>query len=146
MLTAGTLAPDFTLMSHENTPITLSSYRGKYVILWFYPKASTPGCTTEGIEFQRLSQEFEKKKVVILGVSVDKVTSNCRFAEKHQFSFSLLCDTEKEVSVAYGACASKGSLFASRIGYLIGPDGNILKAYAKVSPKTFATDVLTDIP
>src|SRR5208282_1549103 len=94
MLNAGDLAPDFTLLTHEGQPLSLSSLRGHKVLLWFYPKADTPGCTAEGCSLRDQYSYYEENHIVVLGVSFDNVEDNAAFVKKFNFPFTLLCDTE----------------------------------------------------
>ncbi len=131
-LSVGDLAPSFSVLSHTGQEIKLSDYEGKSVLLWFYPKADTPGCTREGCGFRDRLPEFEKKNVQILGVSFDTVEENKAFAEKFEYNFPLLCDTKREIGMAYGACDDPQAANAKRISYLIGPDGKIKHSFGKV--------------
>jgi thioredoxin-dependent peroxiredoxin len=144
MLKVGDTAPDFTLLTHEGQPLSLSSLRGHKVLLWFYPKADTPGWTTEGRGFRDQYADFEKHNIVILGVSFDTVQQNAAFAKKFDFPFKLLCDTDRKVGMAYGACSDPKAGYASRISYLIDEQGKITAAYPKVVPKDHPAQVLAD--
>jgi peroxiredoxin Q/BCP len=115
------------------------------VVLWFYPKADTPGRTIEGCGFRDLKAEFEKKNAVILGVSFDTAAENKAFAEKFAFNFPLLCDTERKMGVAYGAAASATAGNAQRVGVVIGADGKVVEWLPKVDAKTYPQDVLKRI-
>ena len=139
MLNEGTPAPDFTIKDHTGKEIRLSDYRGKKVLLWFYPKADTPGCTIEGTSLRDRHKEFEDRNVQILGISFDKVDDNCAFADKFSFPYPLLCDPEAKVGAMYGAGDSG---FASRISYLIDEKGIIQAALPNVDPKTHADEIL----
>jgi len=99
MLAVGDTAPDFTVNTHEGKPLTLSSLRGHKVLLWFYPKADTPGCTIEGRGFCDQHSAFEKAGIVVLGVSFDGVDANAAFAKKFGFQYPLLCDTERKIGI-----------------------------------------------
>ena len=142
MLKQGDQAPNFSVKAHNGETVSLSDYSGKHVILWFYPKADTPGCTIEGKGFCDSIKEFNQESTVILGVSFDDVASNKAFADKFSFPYLLLCDTERMIGQAYGA-GSEG--LAKRISYLIGPDQTIVKAYDGVDYNTHPQDVLNDI-
>jgi len=144
MLAVGDTAPDFTVNTHEGKPLTLSSLRGHKVLLWFYPKADTPGCTIEGRGFCDQHSAFEKAGIVVLGVSFDGVDANAAFAKKFGFQYPLLCDTERKIGIAYGACADNTAGHASRISYLIDEHGKIAQAYPKVSPADHPAQVLAD--
>ncbi len=142
MLEVGAQAPDFTVKTHEGNEVRLSDYRGKKVLLWFYPKADTPGCTLEGKKLRDRHQEFVDRGVQVLGISYDEVADNCAFAEKFEFPFPLLCDDDFAVGNKYGAGDSG---FASRISYLIDEQGVITHATAKVDPNTHADEILAYI-
>jgi peroxiredoxin Q/BCP len=124
LLKAGDKAPDFTLKDQDNQTVRLADLKGKRVILWFYPRADTPGCTAEGKGFR---DRFEKVKGSgeIVGVSVDPPEMNKAFAQKYQFPFRLLSDPSRQMCVAYGACADTDAKYAERITYIIDPNGKI---------------------
>lgn len=145
MLKAGDVAPDFTAVDHEGKTVRLSDMRGKNVVLWFYPKADTPGCTAEGCGFRDLKAEYSKKNAVILGASFDSKEENAAFAKKFGFTFPLLCDTDRKVSMAYGAAPDSKAPNALRTGVIIGPDGRIKEWAAKVSAQTFPNEALKKI-
>ncbi len=145
MLKPGDDAPDFTAMTHQGEPLRLSSLRGRKVLLWFYPQAATPGCTAEGCSIRDQYSYFEEHGVVVLGVSFDSVEDNAAFARKFSFPFLLLCDTERKVGMAYGACASAKAAHAERISYVIDERGKILRAYPQVDPRIHAAEVLADL-
>lgn len=142
LLSAGDIAPDFCVKSHTGEDIKLSDFRGKSVLLWFYPKADTPGCTKEGCSFRDKKAEFGKKDVEILGVSFDTVEENKAFAEKFDFNFPLLCDTGREIGLAYGACDDSSASNAKRISYLIAPDGTIKYSFGKVDALSHPQEAL----
>ncbi|GJL79542.1 MAG: peroxiredoxin [Nitrospinaceae bacterium] len=141
MLEVGTQAPDFSVQDHHGKQVSLKDFRGKKVVLWFYPKADTPGCTMEGQGFRDDYQKFEGKNTVILGVSLDGVADNKAFAEKYSFPFQLLCDVNREIALAYHAVQNAGDQYASRISYVIGEDGKIKEAVEKVDTKTHSSDL-----
>jgi len=145
MLKAGDHAPDFTATTHEGKPLSLSSLRGKKVLLWFYPQAATPGCTTEGCSLRDNYNYYEENNVVVLGVSFDTVEDNAAFAAKFGFPFTLLCDTDRKVGLAYGACDNAKAAYAERISYMIDEGGTILRAYSQVDPRIHAAEVLADL-
>lgn len=145
MLKVGDPAPEFTVMTHEGTPLTLSSLRGRKVLLWFYPKADTPGCTIEGRGFCSQHADFAALNIQVLGVSFDTVEENAAFAQKFGFPYPLLCDTDRKVGMAYGACDDAKAKYASRISYLIDESGRVLKAYSQVVPREHPTEVLADV-
>src|SRR4051794_11129187 len=132
MLQVGDKAPSFSVQDHTGKTLSLGSLQGKKVVLWFYPKADTPGCTAEGCGFRDRQALFHEKNAVLLGVSFDTVAENAAFARKFGFEFPLLCDTKRDIGMAYGACASVTDKNAKRIAYVIGTDGKIEKVYSKV--------------
>ena len=143
----GQAAPTFTLPSQDGSPISLDQYRGKWVVLYFYPKDMTPGCTIEAHNFQNALGQFEAKNAVILGVSVDSADSHKQFCTKDGLTFHLLADPEHKVVSAYGSLGSfAGMVIANRNTFLIDPKGNIAKVWIKVDPATAASDVLAAIP
>lgn len=142
MLNVGDAAPDFEVKNHLGKSIQLKDFRGKKVILWFYPKADTPGCTAEACGFRDRSAKLKEKNASILGVSFDTVSENSAFAQKYGLDFPLLCDTERDIGMKYGACKSKEDKNASRIGYVIDEKGVILQAHPKVDARAFPEQVL----
>ena len=137
MLEIGTVAPDFTLPDQNGTTHSLSDYRGKKVILYFYPKDNTAGCTKQACNFKELMPQFREKGAVILGVSKDSVASHKRFEEKYGLPFTLLSDEEKTVLQAYDVWKEKKnygkvSMGVVRTTYLIDENGIIVRAYDKV--------------
>ena len=150
MLNIGTLAPDFTLLDQDGVSQSLKTYRGKYVLLYFYPKDDTPGCTKEACTIADVYNDFSKLNVVVLGVSKDSPKSHKKFAEKYSLPFTLLSDTDAAVIETYGAWQEKTmfgktALGISRISYLIDPEGKIVKVYPKVDPASHALEILKDI-
>tara|TARA_B100001027_G_scaffold941_1_gene618 strand:+ start:99 stop:554 length:456 start_codon:yes stop_codon:yes gene_type:complete len=150
MLEKGTSAPDFKLDDQDGNPVSLADFKGKKILLWFYPKASTPGCTIEGQEFRDEFQNFQEKNTVILGMSADSVKSQKNFCEKQNFPFSLVSDPEKTTIRKYEAIGLKkmyGREYEGifRISYLIDENGLIQKTYGKVKPKEHAKEVLKDL-
>ena len=150
MLLEGTKAPDFTLEDQDGNSISLSDFAGQNVLLWFYPKASTPGWTTEGQELRDEFQNFQDKNTIIIGMSADSVKSQKNFCEKQNFPFSLVSDPDKSTIRKYEAIGMKkmyGREYEGifRISYLISKDGIIQKAYEKVKPKDHAKEVLKDL-
>ena len=143
---AGDTAPDFTLPDQDGTDVTLSDLRGRPVVIYFYPKDDTPGCTTEACEFRDDIFEFRRMGCQILGVSLDDEASHKAFAEKHGLPFPLLADTEGSAADAYGVKTRHGDTYhASRQTFLIDPEGNIAKHYEKVDPDTHSKQVLADL-
>ncbi|MGH9594180.1 MAG: peroxiredoxin, partial [Bryobacteraceae bacterium] len=141
--TAGTVAPDFTLNSQEGTPVSLHEFKGKWVVLYFYPKDMTTGCTIEAHGFQRDMDKYEKKDAVILGVSVDTVDSHKEFCAKDGLHFKLLSDSTHDVVGKYGSLATYGPMtLAARNTFIIDPKGVIRKVFLKVSPTPHSEEVL----
>lgn len=145
MLKEGDPAPDFSAPNHHGETVKLSALRGQRVLLWFYPMADTPGCTAEGCSFRDLNADYERKNVRILGVSFDSPAANQKFAEKYKFNFPLLSDEDKKIARAYGAVENDQAQHATRISYLIGADGNIERAYGKVSAKEHPAQALAEL-
>lgn len=143
MLTQGTIAPDFTLADQDGNLHSLLQYRGRYVLIYFYPKDNTPGCTTEACTIRDLYKDFESNDVKVLGISADTSASHKKFADKYNLPFTLLADTNKDVVKAYGA--AKTPIGIRRISYLIAPDGTIAKTYPKVTPADHGAEILKDI-
>ena len=147
MPTVGQVAPTFTLPSQDGSQISLASFRGKWVVLYFYPRDMTPGCTIEAHNFQRDLAQFEARNAVILGVSVDSPGSHQQFCTKEGLTFRLLADTSHRVVDAYGSLGNfAGVTIANRNTFLIDPTGKIAKVWTKVNPQTASTDVLGAIP
>ena len=141
MLEAGTKAPGFSIRDHNGNTVSLDDFSGKKVVLWFYPKADTPGCTMEGKGFRDDYAKFTEKNTVILGVSLDNEDDNKAFAEKFDFPYPLLCDVNHELALAYHAAKGPEDKCASRITYVIGEDGNILEAISQVDTNTHSGDL-----
>jgi len=140
----GQLAPNFTLNSQEGKPVSLDAFRGKWVVLYFYPKDMTTGCTIEAHNFQRDQEKFQKVNAVILGVSVDSVDSHKQFCAKDGLNFTLLSDEDKKVVAQYGSLANyMGMKIANRNTFLIDPQGKIVKVRTKVDPSHHSEEVLT---
>ncbi len=140
MLTLGSKAPDFTALDQDGKTHNLADYRGRWLLLYFYPKDNTPGCTTEACTLRDSYNDFEKIKAVVLGVSADSVKSHAGFAGKYNLPFPILADQDKIIIKAYGADG-----LVRRISYLIDPQGKIAKAYAKVKPAEHAAEALKDL-
>ena len=139
----GSAAPDFTLNSQEGTPVSLTDYRGKWVVLYFYPKDFTSGCTIEAHNFQRDLAQYKQKNVVILGVSVDSADSHKQFCANEGLNFKLLADTDYKVSTAYDSLTSHADVkYAARHTFIINPDGKIVKVYMEVKPNEHSAEVL----
>jgi peroxiredoxin Q/BCP len=133
-------APSFTLPDQDGAQHSLADYKGKWVLLYFYPKDDTSGCTKQACMVRDALPDFSKLDVTVLGVSVDAVASHKRFAEKYSLPFTLLADEDKKVSGAYGVLGEKG--MALRTSFLIDPDGKVAKVYENVDPATHAEMVL----
>lgn len=147
MLTPGTAAPDFTLLTDSGEPLTLSTLRGKTVVLYFYPKDDTSGCTTEACEFRDLMPRFDTSKAVVLGVSPDPVKSHQKFKAKYELTFPLVSDPEKVACEAYGVWQEKSMygrkyMGVARTTYVIAPDGTIARVFEKVKPAGHAAQVM----
>ncbi len=143
----GQKAPTFTLPSQDGSPISLHQYHGKWVVLYFYPRDMTTGCTIEAHNFQNSLSQFEAKNAVILGVSVDSTDSHKQFCTKDGLTFHLLSDTNHTVVSEYGSLGGhNGVAMANRNTFLINPKGKIVKVWTKVNPATAASDVLASIP
>lgn len=150
LLTIGAPAPQFTALSSTGNSVSLADYRGKYVVLYFYPKDDTPGCTKEACGFRDSYQEFEQNNVVILGVSKDSVASHQKFQNKYQLPFVLLSDEDLAICKAYHAWGQK-SMYGRkydgifRVTYLIDPEGMIKQVFPKVDPVLHAKELLAQI-
>jgi thioredoxin-dependent peroxiredoxin len=143
---AGQVAPEFALKSQDGSTVSLNDYRGKWVVLYFYPKDFTSGCTLEAHNFQRDEAQYQKLGAVILGVSLDSADSHKSFCVKEGLTFKLLADTDHNVSKEYGALTNLGVVkYASRETFLIDPQGKIAKVYTGVKPETHSAQVLADL-
>ena len=150
MLKEGTKAPEFTLEDQDGKSVSLKDFIGQKILIWFYPKASTPGWTTEGQMLRDEYKNFQKKNTEIIGMSADSVKAQMNFCTKQEFPFSLLSDPSKIVIKSYKAFGLKkfmGKKYEGiyRISYLIDEMGMIEKAYDKVKPKEHAGQVLSDL-
>ncbi len=147
MLEVGTKAPAFTLPDKNGTPVSLSDFRGRKVVLYFYPRDNTPGCTRQACAFAQSYGEFSKKNTVVIGISKDSAASHLKFAEKYQLPFVLLSDPEHTVIGAYGAWQEKKlygkvSMGTVRCTYLLDEEGVIRKVMPKAKPDTNAAEIL----
>ena len=147
MLEVGTHAPDFTLPDKDGNPVTLSSYLGKRVVLYFYPRDNTPGCTRQACAYAAAFGEFQALDTVVIGISKDSVASHQKFAEKNSLPFLLLSDPELTAIQAYGVWQEKKnygkvSMGVVRSTFVIDPNGVIEKVMPKVKPDTNAADIL----
>jgi peroxiredoxin Q/BCP len=143
-------APTFTLADQDGKTHSLADYRGQWVILYFYPKDDTPGCTTEACSFRDEYDYIQENGAVVLGVSKDSVTSHKKFAEKYNLHFPLLSDESLDTIKAYGAWGERSMYGRKFMGiirstYLIDPEGNIAKEYPKVTPKGHAVQIVKDL-
>ncbi|MBQ2755447.1 MAG: thioredoxin-dependent thiol peroxidase [Oscillospiraceae bacterium] len=150
MLEIGSKAPDFTLKDKDGKDVSLSDFLGRKVILYFYPKDNTPGCTRQACAFAELYSEFQQKGVEVIGVSKDSVASHLKFAEKHGLNFVLLSDPELEAIQAYGVWQEKKlygkvSMGVVRTTFIIDEQGNIEKIMPKVKPDTNAAEILAEL-
>jgi thioredoxin-dependent peroxiredoxin len=139
---AGQQAPDFQLPSQDGSQVGLKDFRGKWVVLYFYPKDNTPGCTIEAHNFQRDLPKYQQADAVIVGVSVDSTDSHKGFCAKQGLTFKLLSDTEKKVVEEYGSERSMMGKIAARNTFLINPDGKIVKIWTGVDPNKHSAEVL----
>jgi peroxiredoxin Q/BCP len=139
----GQTAPDFTLPSQDGSKISLHDFKGKWVVLYFYPKDGTPGCTIEAHNFQRDLAQYDKHHAVIIGVSVDSPGSHKEFCAKQGLTFKLAADTEKAVSKQYGSLTNiMGFKMSTRNTFLINPEGKIAKVWLDVSPGKHSAEVI----
>ena len=140
---AGQPAPNFTLPSQDGVPTSLDSFRGKWVVLYFYPRDMTPGCTIEAHNFQRDLDKYKADDAVIVGVSVDSTDSHKQFCAKESLTFHLLSDTAHNVVDQYGSLGHFGdATIALRNTFLINPEGKIVKVWTKVNPQVHSDEVL----
>jgi len=143
-LKVGDKAPNFSLQDQNNITHTLSDYEGQWVVLYFYPKDDTPGCTTQACDFRDAVKRIIVSKAIVFGLSLDSVTSHKLFAEKYNLPFSLLADETGEVSELYDSLR-KLLGYAKRNTFIVDPKGNIAKIYLSVDPKTHSEMVLSDL-
>ena len=146
-LEAGQPAPDFSLQSDDGSTVDLAGLRGTTVVLYFYPKDDTTGCTTEACEFRDMEADYDAAGVRVIGVSPDPLKSHVKFRDKHDLSFTLLSDPEHEAAEAYGVWVQKSMYGRTYMGierstFVIGPDGVLKEALYKVKPKGHAASVL----
>jgi len=149
-LQIGDLAPDFTLADAEGNMVSLSDFRGSRVILYFYPRDNTPGCTKEACGFRDAYPDYQADNIVVLGVSTDDAKSHQKFIAKHQLPFPLLCDPDGKVASLYESYGLKKFMGKQFMGvyrhtFAIAPDGRIEKIYRKVKSATQATQILSDL-
>lgn len=142
MLNIKTTAPNFKLLDQNGKEHSLKEHHGSHVLIYFYPKDDTPGCTKEACVIRDMYKDFESNNTKVFGISSDSVDSHKKFALKYQLPFTLLSDPKKEAIKTYGA---NGPIGTKRISYLIGPDGMIEKVYPKVDPAHHGEEILKDI-
>ena len=150
-MTTPILAPEFTLFDQSNTPVSLAQFKGKWVVIYFYPKDDTPGCTREGIGFSERKHEFESKNAVILGVSKDSTASHLSFCQKYNLSITLLSDPDTHMIAAYGAWKEKSNYGKKYMGIvrttvLINPNGTIEHQWNNVRVDGHVAEVFDAIP
>ena len=150
MLEIGMKAPNFTLKDKNGNDVSLSDFLGKRVVLYFYPKDNTPGCTRQACAFAGAYKQFEAKDVEVIGISKDSVASHVKFAEKYDLPFILLSDPDRIAIEAYGVwqekkMCGKVSMGVVRTTFIIDEDGNIEKVMPKVKPDTNAADILAEL-
>ncbi len=139
----GSAAPEFSLPSQQGDLVSLGDFHGRWVVLYFYPKDMTPGCTQEAHNFQMDQSKYAERHAVVLGVSVDSVDSHKKFCTKEGLNFKLLADTDGRVSKAYGSLKNLAVVkFASRHTFVIGPEGSVRKTYTSVNPARHSQEVL----
>lgn len=151
MLEEGTEAPTFTLPNQDDEPVSLADHRGSWAVVYFYPRADTPGCTKEACGFRDLWDMFDQRGIEVMGISDDPVPDLRDFADKHELPFTLLSDESGEVAQAYDSYGEKEVFGEEMLGvfrntYVIDPDGDIALTYEGVSPDEHAAELLDDIP
>jgi peroxiredoxin Q/BCP len=147
MLNVGDKAPDFEVRDDRDKTFHLSDLKGKTVVLYFYPKADTPGCTKESCEFRDTAKQYAKKNAAIVGVSPDEPSAQAKFKSKYELTFPLLADADHAIAEAYGVWKEKSMygkkyMGVERTTYVIDPDGTIIHVYEKVKPEGHAEQVL----
>ena len=145
MLTVGQPAPEFSLISHQGKSVSVADFRGHKVLLWFFPEAGSPSCTTEARSFRDQQEYFNEYNVIPLGVSFNSIEENAAFAAKEDLPFSLLCDTDRALSLAYGACDDPKAQYPERVSVLIDEQGRVARLYQSVDPRDHAARVLADL-
>lgn len=149
-LSPGDPAPEFSLPNGEGNTVRLSDFRGKRVVLYFYPRDNTPGCTKEACGFRDAYPDYQSSGVVVLGISTDDAKSHTKFTTKYNLPFPLLSDADGQVATTYDSYGlkkfmGKEYMGISRNTFIIGPDGKIEKIYRKVKPEAHATEILADL-
>jgi len=145
MLKPGDPFPAWQLTDQTGAKVSSADLAGKAYLLWYFPKAMTPGCTKEGCTLRDNYAAFQKADVEVVGVSFDEPAKNAEFVKEERFPFRLLSDTAKSLAVAVGAADSQSRIWARRISYLVGADGKVVKAYPDVNPGKHAGEVLADL-
>jgi len=145
MLNIGEPAPEFTQTTHQGKTVSLHDFRGHKVLLWFFPEAGSPGCTTEAKSFQAHRSYFDENNIVLLGASFNTVEENAAFAAKNGVDFPLLCDTARTLGMVYGACRDAKARYPERVSVLIDEEAKVMRIYDKVDPRDHAARVLVDI-
>ena len=145
MLAVGDSFPAWTLPDQTGKPVSSTDMAGKTYLLWFFPKAMTPGCTAEGKGLRDQYAAFQAKGIEVLGVSFDEPPANAEFVAAEAFPFRLLSDRSRTLAVAVGAADGTDQAVARRISYVVGPTGKVVRVYDAVTPATHATQVLTDL-
>ncbi len=141
LLSTGSVAPDFESVDQDGKSVKLSTFRGSPVVLYFYPKDDTPGCTMEACNFRDNFSQFKDRGITVLGVSVDGQRSHKKFQEKYKLNFTLVADDSRKIVSSYGAKGMTGS--AKRVTYIIDKEGKIAHVYEKVTPKEHGVEVLS---
>jgi thioredoxin-dependent peroxiredoxin len=147
MLKEGDPAPQFKIQTDTGEEFDLAKHQGEKIVLYFYPRADTPGCTIEACEFRDTAKKFSRKGVTVLGISPDTTKAQAKFKEKFDLNFSLLADADREIAQKYGVLKEKNMygkkvMGVERTTFIIGPDGNIQKIFSKVKPEGHAEEVL----
>jgi peroxiredoxin Q/BCP len=145
MLAPGDAFPDWQLTDQTGKPVASRDLAGRSYLLWYYPKAETPGCTAEGLSLSEHYADFQARGVEIIGVSFDTPAANAAFVKAQGFPFRLLSDTDRRLAVEVGAAESPAQPVAARVSYLVGPEGRVQKVYPKVDPRAHAREVLGDL-
>jgi peroxiredoxin Q/BCP len=146
VLQAGAAAPTFKLPDQNGHLHQLPDYQGQWLVLYFYPKDDTPGCTKEACHFRDDLQQLEKLRAKVVGISVDSALSHAKFAQKYQLSFPLLADEHREIAKSYGVLNTLGVIrWAKRCTFLIAPDGKIAKVYESVDTSRHSTEIIADL-
>lgn len=144
LVAPGQAFPAWSLRDHTGATVTSAELAGKAYLLWFYPKAMTPGCTAEGRALRDSFAAYREAGIEILGISFDDPDRNAKFVEAEGFPFRLLSDEERKLAMEVGATGSPKQWYAERISYLVGPDGKVIAAYDSVDPSAHAAEVLAD--